>query len=394
MTNLEFGVKSPIDQLNEFGINPYLDLKRYQFLTQKFGHLGLEIFIYEQEKNLLFRREFIDDLPYSFANIAFLINGKLYTQKYDKDDTFLIERMIDPNERNGLTLEGYRKFQRELSLAEPEEVVLWYSPAWVPNDNSGYDSGRLYISFKTAEGINISFDVKVLEDLFPIASFLNFVNPKTDNPNEAYFYLTRPFRTGYSIANFLDLMEKTEYNSSRIYVQHRLPNDPREKKSYYLRDIAQGIRKELTKMRWQLERLEDLTAKLNRNFFDPIGDKTIGVLAREEDQLKAIAYAYWQELQRAAEETGGTLFLYGCSARGEKNFNNKYSAYFQSVSGSIYSLFDSMTRGFITPPSEYSFDHEGICVVCHQGPKALGPCDICEECDKKLQNENVYQANY
>jgi len=31
-----------------------------------------------------------------------------------------------------------------------------------------------------------------------------------------------------------------------------------------------------------------------------------------------------------------------------------------------------------------NFDHEGTCVVCQGGPKALGPCDICISCDASL----------
>lgn len=32
----------------------------------------------------------------------------------------------------------------------------------------------------------------------------------------------------------------------------------------------------------------------------------------------------------------------------------------------------------------YSFDHTGTCKVCEGENKRLGPCDICEECDRKL----------
>lgn len=35
----------------------------------------------------------------------------------------------------------------------------------------------------------------------------------------------------------------------------------------------------------------------------------------------------------------------------------------------------------------YNFDHEGVCIVCHSGPKALGPCEICEECTIKIEKE-------
>lgn len=34
---------------------------------------------------------------------------------------------------------------------------------------------------------------------------------------------------------------------------------------------------------------------------------------------------------------------------------------------------------------EYQFDRKGVCIVCKQGPKLLGPCNICQECDKKMK---------
>lgn len=40
-----------------------------------------------------------------------------------------------------------------------------------------------------------------------------------------------------------------------------------------------------------------------------------------------------------------------------------------------------------TSSEDYSFDHEGICVVCDSGPKKLGPCDICESCDSSLRDK-------
>lgn len=35
----------------------------------------------------------------------------------------------------------------------------------------------------------------------------------------------------------------------------------------------------------------------------------------------------------------------------------------------------------------YDFDHEGTCAVCNSGPKALGPCEICEDCVVKIERE-------
>ncbi|MBI2195929.1 MAG: hypothetical protein HYU48_02695, partial [Candidatus Levybacteria bacterium] len=35
----------------------------------------------------------------------------------------------------------------------------------------------------------------------------------------------------------------------------------------------------------------------------------------------------------------------------------------------------------------YEFDHEGTCAVCNSGPKKLGPCEICEDCVIKMEEE-------
>lgn len=35
----------------------------------------------------------------------------------------------------------------------------------------------------------------------------------------------------------------------------------------------------------------------------------------------------------------------------------------------------------------YNFDHEGTCVVCKSGPRALGPCEICEQCTVRIEKE-------
>lgn len=42
---------------------------------------------------------------------------------------------------------------------------------------------------------------------------------------------------------------------------------------------------------------------------------------------------------------------------------------------------------FVKKDRGYEFDHEGTCVVCESGPKALGPCQICEKCVEKIEKE-------
>lgn len=42
---------------------------------------------------------------------------------------------------------------------------------------------------------------------------------------------------------------------------------------------------------------------------------------------------------------------------------------------------------FVNKDRGYDFDHEGTCVVCKSGPRALGPCEICEKCTVKIEKE-------
>lgn len=45
--------------------------------------------------------------------------------------------------------------------------------------------------------------------------------------------------------------------------------------------------------------------------------------------------------------------------------------------------------GNISKDRGYDFDHEGTCVVCKSGPRALGPCEICEQCTVKIEKEEL-----
>ncbi len=44
---------------------------------------------------------------------------------------------------------------------------------------------------------------------------------------------------------------------------------------------------------------------------------------------------------------------------------------------------------FVSKDRGYDFDHEGTCVVCQSGPRALGPCEICEQCTVKIEKEEA-----
>jgi len=386
MAKPEFSLPQAVKTLKEYGINTPFEFRRLSLLESRFGRLGFSIFEFEHQKNLKMRREFLEDIPYSFADVLCFLDGQFYTQLY-RDDLFLVENMIDKRENKGLTYIGFKKFQKELSEAKEGEVVLWYSP----KVEGLYDSGRLYFSFRRAGDMAINFDVKVLEEIFPILDFLNSLNPSQEKETNFFSYLVKPFRTGLSIEQFLYFLEKGDFKDETIYIQHRLPQDPQEKIPYNLEVISRGIREELeeSKINEEIRQLREIGERLNNFSYQPVGDQTVNLLLDREQRMMGIVSGYWLQLQEAAEKTGGTLFLYGCSAFGVKDFGRK-DPFNQTT---MLTIFDSNYRFFPFNEATYSFDHEGICIHCHQGPKPLGPCNICEECDKKLQEENKYKEN-
>ncbi len=46
-----------------------------------------------------------------------------------------------------------------------------------------------------------------------------------------------------------------------------------------------------------------------------------------------------------------------------------------------------------SPSEDYTFDHEGTCVACNNGPKQLGPCDICITCDGEMGGKGAQMAD-
>lgn len=60
-----------------------------------------------------------------------------------------------------------------------------------------------------------------------------------------------------------------------------------------------------------------------------------------------------------------------------------------TLNKSLFSVsdFDSFSKD-----RGYDFDHEGICMVCNLGPRALGPCEICEECVVKIEKKEQFCA--
>ena len=68
----------------------------------------------------------------------------------------------------------------------------------------------------------------------------------------------------------------------------------------------------------------------------------------------------------------------------EDMFSSKYGGDFADLKNPSI-LQDILGQSENSKDESYSFDHDGQCVVCKVDPKKLGPCQICEDCDRKIR---------
>lgn len=68
----------------------------------------------------------------------------------------------------------------------------------------------------------------------------------------------------------------------------------------------------------------------------------------------------------------------------EDMFNSKYGGDMTDLRNPSI-MQDILGKSESSKEESYDFDHEGKCVVCKGDPKKLGPCQICEDCDRKIR---------
>lgn len=117
--------------------------------------------------------------------------------------------------------------------------------------------------------------------------------------------------------------------------------------------------------------------KLNRLYRDQERPDDI-IYSTDYHTRKDVAiYAYSKNLDmNYKSEVENLQKRGGCAGGGSKKEVSLFSSMGSSRIGETISLSTS---------ESYSFDHEGTCVACRNGPKKLGPCDICESCDVSLR---------
>lgn len=326
----------------KFGTSWGAEARRFNTVTRLFGNPLAE---YEGRRNLeAYKREFLMDEAVALPQTYHFIGGELHSQPKDHP-LFNIKKQIDNRERDGKTLEGFKKYEAQIINSPIDSVGVWYSPDGQSGFNGiNFDSGRLYVGFKTADDSSTHFDIKVRPQ-FSILSLLGDIQEQTDGTHPRFdspevgkmYYLTHPIQTLMGVNEFFAYMEQyASKENNSIYISRRNSKNPE------MRTLSSTMH-EMKKM---LEKQGEKSAQI----FEPVGDKTTTALMREEDLMRR----YLSVIQPYVKKNNGTYTLYGCSTTSTVNSDDIQGLIAQNSLENVVSLHSTQRRLLTNnPPSVF-----------------------------------------
>ena len=342
----------------QFGASWDAEAKRYNTVARLFGNPLAE---YEGDRNLkAYRREFLMDEAVSLPNIYYLRNNQLYSRPIEHP-LFNIAGQIDDRERNGSTLEGFKRYETQIVNAPLDSVGIWYSPDG-PSGFEGihFDSGRLYFSFKTAENRSTHFDMKVRPE-FPILSLLGDIQEQADGTHPRFdspeigkmYYLTHPIQTPLGVNEFFAYMEQyADKENAPIYISRRNLKNPE------IRTLSSTMH--------EMKKILEEQGEKRIQIFEPVGDKTITSFMRKEDLMRR----YLAVIQPYVEKNNGFYTLYGCSTTSTVSSEDVQGIIAQDSVDSVISLHSTqrrlLTNDNKNPLAKETQSNSFPCPKCHQ----------------------------
>ncbi len=299
----------------KFGVDIKPELERRNALVLEFGQLGADIDDFEHQRSkTAYRREFLDDVPYSTSQIYY---QDLYTLPYKHP---LFRMSIDPQERGGLTELGFEELRARIretrqdlqTNGKENEVVIWYSSPGPAGEGrfrgTNYDTGRLYPVIVQPNDFDIAFDIKIDEEIFPLGVFLDVD-------------LLHPKRTHKTFAEFSE-EAKRKWGNKKIYDRQRFTNP----KPYTLGEILTGIEEELTSQEFedQMIKLLEFRDKFVNFSYQKYTGPDPDSLTRRNTYLDEIREA----LREARSRNQKFVVLYGCSAVGIRTADDLHNLEF------------------------------------------------------------------
>jgi hypothetical protein len=358
--------------LKQFGVT-LQENKRLSLLTPKERYRELR-------QNLeAYTNEILEDRPVSLLYHYWPDRqGKLFTDPSLKP-IFALDLQFDPDERGGLPGLGF-SCTSKLLLANPDKVVLWYSPKGsAAFDNSpqnpysqiNYDYGQLYIQYFDGGKIN-AVAVKVTnEDMLErFSPQIYQANNNHDLKQKISDCLLQPVPLPESIDDFL----------SKDWLEGDIYQDKKGKK-YSLSEVIGEIRMAFAGLK--KPRVETY-------------DKTIAEMAAHEATERNVLRAYLLTIQRYQQINGLNQISLSGSCGGstvssseieellgiKALFNKNPFQQIVSIHNSSYRL---LTQSNNNDQEKWEY-HDGHCRVCDKEPIPVGPCSICADCEKKFSN--------
>lgn len=360
----------------EFGFDPKTEAEKLAGipLTDRVDYLQQELTAAELH---VFR-----DLPVSLPYFYQLKEGKVYSYPSK------VPLIIDPQERDGYCQIGVNNTLK-LALENPGRLIFLYSPPGPASFDENhlerykkpYDIGQLYINwFDGKKIVNLAISInkrgeRWLGEIYGL-EFQRQISSITDERERIIAFITTPIFSSFgNIDAFLN--HHWQDSQQKIFTSKNMGR-PR---NYNLSEILLEIKKSLTgqlKTEVDTQVLAEEAAKNGGYYISPKevghawGRMALGLMARY--QLTEIPLG---------GGCGGIVVRQGDLA-------NIMPSLKLSSTASLSSEFRLIrqTSGFDNEEKDYHFDHEGICQNCHLGPKPLGPCNVCEECDNQMRKEN------
>jgi hypothetical protein len=116
---------------------------------------------------------------------------------------------------------------------------------------------------------------------------------------------------------------------------------------------------------------------------DSISDPKLNMATYSNDPNLAQLWELQRRIQMN-DKAKATLTASMCGGGGWQDlFTSRFGENMKNFTRS--SVLQEILNKSESSEEHYSFDHDGQCVVCKMDPKKLGPCEICEDCDRHIR---------
>lgn len=351
----------------KFGIT-LRESQRYSAVALLFGSSLAET---ELQDNLMsYRHEFLEDRFVSRPHAYYLIGGEFYSRPI-KHYLFNLKSGINPQERDGVTLDGFKKFEGLAAAANKNQVVAWYSPEGDSGLNTVFGAGRIYLSFKVDESLTMNFDIK-LHPKFQALSFLDGLSGKQSN-GDKFYYLKNPFLLPMSS----DQLFPSSFTDESIYVERR------HSENASVRSINEAI-EEIKREYYASTRVSQI--------LDYSHDKKTTQIMTEQDIMNRYVKLMLPFSQK------GKVILYGCSGDSSvskseleiilsgKSFIDEVIKQDQ-IFNNTHSIFSTSSR--ISKEDSFPCPNCGVNIPVGQGIVKCPSCQITKEKYAEITNSKV-----